>query len=702
MASTDQTGSNDEQLTIPQAIERAYAHWNAGQAQQAEILARRVLDVSPQQIECFHLLGLIAHAYQQPALALDYMRKACQPDYAPGVYLANRAEICRQQGYLAEAEAAARKAVTKAPDYVGGWNNLGIILQEENKLAEAVSCLEKVVDLEPENPEARNNLANTLLLSGRYDDALTHYQTALDLHPNYAEAHSNLAHLLTRQGHYDAADSHLREALEINPQLIDAYTNFVDLELKRNNSGAAMRRLDSLLHFAPDHPSALIARAKLLRGRGALDPALKSITRAIEIAPHLAAAHNALGEILHEQDKIDDALTAYRKAATLPGREQEQAQLNVARLYMIRGKKQQAVAALRDILARNPRCLAAWNDLADLKSFRSRDADYKALLALKAQYEKGEFSLSVDDEMMLYFLLGKVHLDTGASKTAFDHLTRANQMKRKTFQFDVDKTRDWMRHIAATMTEDWLQNHAGQGNTSQMPVFIVGMPRSGTTLTEQILGAHPDIFPAGELTKLQNIIEEAGPYPQFVASSSPARLAEMAENYLTMAQENAGTCRYHVDKMPANFLYVGLIHAMFPNAKIIHCRRDPIDTCLSCYSKLFTAEQLFCYDLEELGAFYLAYQELMAHWRSILPPENFIEIDYEKTVADLEGQARRLTDFIGLPWNAACLEFYTSARSIRTASVNQVREPIYTTAIGRWQKHARQLKPLTDILLAEK
>ncbi|OKH86230.1 tetratricopeptide repeat-containing sulfotransferase family protein [Thalassospira sp. TSL5-1] len=698
---TSNTPGSDEQLTIPQAIERAYAHWNAGQAQQAEILARRVLDVSPEQIECFHLLGLIAHAYQQPGLALDYMRKACKPDYAPGVYLANRAEICRQQGYLAEAEAAARKAITKTPDYVGGWNNLGIILQEENKLAEAVSCLEKVVSLEPENPEARNNLANTLLLSGRYEDAHTHYQTALDLHPNYAEAHSNLAHLLTRQGDYDEAASHLREALEINPQLIDAYTNFVDLELKRNNSGEAMRRLDSLLHFAPDHPSALIARAKLLHGRADLDAALKSITRAIEIAPHMAAAHNALGKILHDQDKIEDALTAYRKAASLPGREQEQAQLNVALLYMNSGQKQPAIETLREILARNPRCLAAWNSLADIKSFQSDDADYKALLALQAEYEKGGFSLSIDDEMMFHFVLGKVHLDSGAAKTAFDHLARGNQMKRNTFSFDIDKTRNWIRQIAATLTGTWLENHAGQGDTSKMPIFIVGMPRSGTTLTEQILGAHPDVFPAGELTKLQTIVEQAGPYPQFATNISPAALKDMAENYLALATKNAGTCQYHIDKMPANFLYVGLIHAMFPNAKIIHCRRDPVDTCLSCYRKLFTAEQLFCYDLEELGAFYLAYQELMAHWRSILPAENFIEIDYEETVTNLEGQARRLTDFIGLPWNADCLEFYKSARSIRTASVNQVREPVYKTAIGRWKKHAKHLKPLTDILLAK-
>ncbi|WP_245881433.1 tetratricopeptide repeat-containing sulfotransferase family protein [Thalassospira marina] len=701
MAKKDTSGS-DEQLTIPQAIERAYAHWNAGQAQQAEILARRVLDVSPAQIECFHLLALIAHAYQKPDLAIEYMRKACQPEYAPGVYFANYAEICRQQGLLAEAETAARTAVKRQPDYVGGWNNLGIILQEEAQLDEAISCLEKVVKLEPENPEARNNLANTMLLSGRYGDAQSQYETALQLHPNYAEAHSNLGHLQTKQGLYAEASEHLRLAIEINPQLIDAYTNFVELELAQNNNAAAMRRLESLLHFAPEHPSALIAYARLLRRRGDLEAALKSVRRAIEIAPHIAAAHNVLGEILHDQDQIDDALASYSKAATLPGREQEQAQLNVALLRMHRGEKQTAIAVLRDILARNPRCLPAWNGLADIKPFAKDDADYKALLTVKTEYENGDFSLSVDNEMILHFLLGKVYLDAGDSDAAFAHLAHGNAMKRKTFEFDAEKTRGWLRSIKQTLSRDWLAKQAGAGNASRVPVFVVGMPRSGTTLTEQILGAHPDIYAAGELRKLQQVVDNLGPYPTLAQNITPETLQTMADDYLSVISSDGVPHSRHVDKMPANFLYAGLIHAMFPNAKIIHCRRDPVDTCLSCYSKLFSAEQLFTYDLKELGIFHLGYQELMAHWRDVLPAESFIEIDYEDTVNDLESQARRLIDFVGLPWNDACLDFHKAPRSVRTASVNQVREPVYKTAMGRSKAHAKHLTPLTDILATGK
>jgi hypothetical protein len=231
-----------------------------------------------------------------------------------------------------------------------------------------------------------------------------------------------------------------------------------------------------------------------------------------------------------------------------------------------------------------------------------------------------------------------------------------------------------------------------------MPVFVVGMPRSGTTLVEQVLASHPAVYGAGELRHLQTLTDGAGAFPQAIPGLTAVQFAAMGDAYLAKIMPLAQDRRHVVDKMPANFLRAGLIRLILPEARIIHCRRDPVDTCLSCYSKLFAAEQPYTYDQTELGRFHLDYQRLMAHWRAVLPASHFIEVDYEAVVVDLETEARRLLAFLDLPWDDACLRFHETARPVRTASVNQVRLPVYRTSSGRWRAHAAQLGPLLEAL----
>ena len=251
-----------------------------------------------------------------------------------------------------------------------------------------------------------------------------------------------------------------------------------------------------------------------------------------------------------------------------------------------------------------------------------------------------------------------------------------------------------MRDIAATFTPAVMDRFKGAGVASQRPIFVIGMPRSGTTLIEQILASHPDVYGAGELQALNQAVTRAGSFPYDLANWSVSNLAQVAGDYLEQINRLAPNALRVIDKLPGNFLYAGLIPLLLPGARIIHCRRDPVDTCLSCYSKSFAGEQLFAYQLDELGQFYRDYQMLMAQLRQILPPDQFIEVDYEAVVDDLEGQARRLIDFIDLPWNDACLAFHETRRMIRTASVAQVRQPIYTSSKGRWHQHAAHLAPL--------
>lgn len=684
-------------MSIEEALTRAYAHWNAGQADQAELICQRVLAVWPGQADALHLLGVMAHAFGNLDLALQHLRQACQAPRAPAIYVSNLAEMCRQKGLLGEGEQAGRRATTLEPTLVAAWNNLGIILQEAGKLEESAQCLERVVAMQPDSAEAHSNLGNTFKRLGRLDKAAGHYDRALSLHPNYAEAYSNLAHLLNDLGRYDEAAEKARRAIEINPRLADAYLNLANVEISRRRHGEALRWLDALLSFAPGHPGALTARAKTLNQCDRVDEALDAAQRAVTAVPYSAEAHNALGEIQQALNRFDEARLSFEQAMRLPGTVKEAAGVNQATLLMELGRSAEALALFDTLIEASPRCVPAWSGRAELKKFSSGDPDIARMEALLGP--QGVEGLT--ERLSLHFALGKAYLDSDDAARAFHHLGQGNMMKRATFSFDIGDTGRWMAEIARTFTPALFKSFKGVGNPSDMPVFVLGMPRSGTTLVEQILASHPQVHGAGELRALRGIVDGLGGYPASLKQADPGLFARLGDAYLGRVAPLAQARRHVVDKMPANFLHAGLIRLILPNARIVHCRRDPVDTCLSCYTKLFNAEQLFAYDLAELGEFHRIYQSLTGHWRKVLPKDRFIEVDYEAVVDDLEGQAQRLLAFLGLPWNDACLKFHQTARPVRTASLTQVRQPIYTTSSGRWRKYAGHLRPLLAALGVE-
>jgi len=694
MARKPSPSSPSQDLSIEEALNRAYAHWNAGQADQAELFCQRVLAAWPGQADALHLLGIMAHAFGNLDLALQHLRQACLAPRAPAVYFSNLAEMCRQKGLLEEGEQAGRRATALNPNLTDAWNNLGIILQEAGKLDESAVCLERVVALRPDHPETHNNLGNTYKRMRRLDRAEAHYAQALALHPNYAEAHSNLANLLNDRGQSERAAAEARLGIDLNPQLADAYINLAAVEMGRYRYAEAARWLDALLTFAPAHAGGLAARAMALKHLDRLEEALDTARRAVAAAPESADAHNTLGQILQAMNRFDEAVASFGRAATLPGTAAENALVNRATLLMETGRKAEAQAAFEAITTAYPQSAAAWFNSADLKTFSADDPDIARMEALL----RPDGVQSFQDRMSVHFALGKAFLDAGADDRAFHHLSEGNRMKRSTLSFDPQATAAWMRDIAKTVSPALLETFKGAGCESALPIFVVGIPRSGTTLVEQILASHPAVQGAGELPTLQRLVDGLGAYPAAIGQLTKDDLARLGQDYVARVTPLAEGRRHVIDKMPANFLHAGLIRLILPNARIIHCRRDPVDTCLSCYTKLFTAEQMFTYDLSELGQFHRAYQELMAHWRKVLPKDRFIEVDYEAVVEDIDGQARRLIDFLGLPWDESCIRFHENKRTVRTASVNQVRQPIYTSSAGRWRKHARHLGPLLEAL----
>jgi tetratricopeptide (TPR) repeat protein len=682
-------------MNVDQAVALAYRHWEAGQPAQAEQLCRQALQAWPGQAGALHLLGLMAHSYGNSDAAIQYLIQACDAPRVPALYFSNLAEMQRQRGQLEAAEAAARRAVARDENLGQGWNNLGIILQEQAKLDESLICLQRAAALSPGNAEMLNNLGNTFARLGALDQAWGHYTQALALNPAYAEAHSNLASVLRSLGRYDEALVHVEQAIELNPRLADAYLNAASIFHARGANGAAMTRLDGLLAFAPSHVRALLLYAQILdtEQRGA--EALALCSRAAGLAANDGEVQLTLAKLLQSNGQPQAAQAAATRAAGLLANPAEALSVTTT-LLLEDGQMEAALASSDAALAQDPKLAAAWLSRSELKHFARGDADIPAMQKLLGADGVQAFH----DQLSLHFALAKAYLDHDDAARAFYHFEAGNRMKRSEIKFDLPQTIDWMAAIETAFPASRFAKPAGAADDDA--VFVIGMPRSGTSLIEQVLASHADLFGAGELTAMQSLVTQATAarkqnFPDFVAALEPAQLREIGEAYGQRLRTRATASRI-IDKMPSNFFHAGLIHLALPNARIIHVRRDAADTCLSCYTKIFSSPQQFAYDLEELGKFHIAYQKLMAHWRAVLPASQFIEVDYEKFVADLEGQARRLVEFCGLEWDDACLRYSETQRAVRTASAAQVRRPLYRSSIGRAQRYRKYLAPLFDAL----
>jgi hypothetical protein len=312
---------------------------------------------------------------------------------------------------------------------------------------------------------------------------------------------------------------------------------------------------------------------------------------------------------------------------------------------------------------------------------------------------------SEEQQAALHFGLGKAYSDLGRHAIAFEHLLQGNAIKHRLDEYDERAHLDMMRHIEKVFTAELLRRQPGLGDPSPLPVLIVSLPRSGSTLIEQILASHPRVHGAGELRVLARAaksfrgrrVEEC--FPEIANHLSAEQLRQFGARYADHLRSLAPAAERVTDKMPSNYLYAGLIHMALPNARIIHARRDPLDTCVSCFTHHFGVKS-FSSDLGTLGRYYRSYDALMAHWRAVLPPGVMLEVQYEELVADFENSARRIVEFCGLDWDPRCLAFYETKRPVRTASVLQVREPIFTRSIGRWRDYEPWLGPLVAELNA--
>ncbi|RUX30017.1 sulfotransferase family protein [Mesorhizobium sp. M7A.F.Ca.US.011.01.1.1] len=425
-------------------------------------------------------------------------------------------------------------------------------------------------------------------------------------------------------------------------------------------------------------------------------PAIRHMQYALELQPDLIEALCALGDAYIDFDKPEMALPLYEKALKI-NRDHPKVRIGLARALTSVGRMVEAAAYLQEAIERRIKVPAAYNDLVQTQKFTEEPKELKAILG-----ELGNPNLEPDGAENLHLAAGKVLNDLKRYKDAFDHFNKSKQASGR--NFDIDQYRRWIDSLIATFTPEMLAAKADYGNPSEVPVFVVGMPRSGTTLTEQICASHPNVHGAGELMKLRrvaNAIElrrsSAGNLHSAIASITKGLSRTLAEEHLSYLKERAPAALRVVDKMPHNFELIGLIGLLFPNAKIIHCRRDAIDNCVSCYVLKFGEGHSYNTDLKTLGLYYREYDRLMQHWNEVFPGLIF-ENQYETLVEDQEAQSRRLIDYLGLPWDDACLRFFDRDGSVNTPSRWQVRQPIYKSSVKRWKNYEGEIQPLIDAL----
>ncbi len=646
---------------LQDALTRANQHWNAGQVVPAEQLCQQVLAAWPGQPDALHLLGLMAHGLGNLDLAIQHVRAACQAPRAPALYFSNLAEMCRQRGLLAEAEAAGRRAVSMNNTLPGAWNNLGIILQERGNFSESRTCLERSLTLQPDHVEVLNNLGNTCLRLGLGAEAERHWLRALALRPGYAQPHSNLAFLLNARGEHDRAAEHAQEAIDIEPRLADAYVNLAAAETGRGRHAQALHWLDGLLAFAPAHGIGLASRAMALQALGQPEAALDAARRAVEAAPHSDEARNMLGLCLRDAGRIEPALAAFAEARALGGAAAPRAALHHATLLAEAGRLAEARQGLAAALAAHPRDAVLWHASLELQPATEAAAEQVEVLLAEAE--------APQDRLLLHFALGKALLDLGEDDRGFHHLGAGNALKRATLRYDAE--------AMAARLQAAREVPEVAGEADPLPVFILGLPRAGMALVEQVLAAHPSLHGAGAL-------------PHVAALA--ARPEALGAEYLARVRPLAEGRRHVLDRVP--LLHAGLLHRALPAARFIHVVRDARDLAFSCHARLFAEDRPFAYQPGELGAYLGEAAALAAHWRATLPAAQWLEVRYEDVVRDLAGEARRMLEFLGLPWHAGCLEFPRRRGRVSGTGAWRLRTPLDAGRIGLGQRYAGHLAAL--------
>lgn len=581
---------------------------------------------------------------------------ALEPGHADATHYLGMAAL--QAGDLAKAQALVGKSLQLSPHDGFYWMNQGLLYQHQKDTEKAVEAYQKAVSLMTDNSGLWFNLGNGLMQLRRLDEAIAAFQRSIALHAGDWQVWMNLGTTYLLR-HSDEQDS--REALSC---------------------------FEKMIRLAPGRGEGYNGKGLALANLDRLPESLQAVEEAVRVDPKLANAWFNLARLRLESFDVDSALAAYQRAIQLSP-DTTEFYAAIGDTFSMVGKFDKAQEFFAKANALNPADLGA---LAQLLN----NEDTPMLLA-QAEASINAATDETEGVVALLFILGRIYDKQNHFDRAFAFYERGNGIKKKKEVFDrVAHTRA-INQLIAAFPADRIAELQQWGNESERPVLILGMPRSGTTLTEQIISAHSGVTGGGERPFWADAWARIEKGNWSLDKKGMAQIAQACLDDLATIKGAEASLRV-TDKMPGNFLRIGLIHSVFPNARIIHCRRNPVDNCLSIYFQNFAGHHPYAYDLDDLAFYHQEYQRLMAHWREVIPQDRLFEFDYEDLVADQEGMSRKLLAFVGLEWEDACLDFEKNERAVKTASIRQVREKIYTRSVERWRNYEPYIRPLLKLL----
>ena len=615
--------------------------------------------------------------------------------------------------------------VTKLkPNYVDGINNMGVAFQEQGKLDDAIEAYSKALSIKPEYAEAHNNMGNALKEQGKLDDAIEAYKNALLTKPDYAEAHNNMGVAFQEQGKLDDAIEAYSKALLIKPDYVNAYFNLGNIFSEQGKLDDAIEAYKNALLTKPDYAEVYNNMGITLQEQGKLGDAIEVYSKALSIKPDYAEVHNNMGNVLKDQGKLDDAIEAYSKALLIKP-DYANACLNMGNVLKEQGKLDDAIEVYKNALLKKPDYAEVLNNMGvifqEQGSLGNAIKVFNKALSIKSDYAEAHRNLSTiiryklndpqintlikllkrndikgDARCHLHYAYAKMNDDLGNLNAAFENYVAGGKLRKKLLSYDLEQDKlifDQIKSTAPILKNILIKEPIKPCYIT--PIFILGMPRSGTTLVEQIISSHSEVQGAGELGFLHSFGDPIGRGNEAINSDN---ILKFRKTYLHELQKvSNGKCLV-TDKMPSNFLYLGLIMKALPEAKVIHVKRDPAATCWSNFKHYFNANGLgYSWNLNDVVNYFGMYRDLMNIWNNLYG-DKIYHLDYDRLTLEPECETRKLIKRCDLNWEEACLSPQENKRSVSTASQQQVRERIYTGSSAAWRKFESHLNGAFDKL----
>jgi tetratricopeptide (TPR) repeat protein len=600
------------------------------------------------------------------------------------------------QGKATEAIGILQRAIRSRPDFWQARTDLARAYRADGRREEAREELRRVVAAAPMLESAWLAYGDVLVELEKYPDALYAYECAQLADPQIRRI-KQAREALSADDH-KTAETIFRDILRADPAHVAALCGLAAVSLTVSRARDAVRLLKHAQKQSAHLPLARRGLSQALLALGDLPQAESTVRDLLKMESENPHNWMLLGTVYTRLMRQEDALAAFEEAARLNPAE-VRLRLSIGHLNKTLGRRNECEQAYKRCLEMDPGMGEAYWSLADLKNYVFSDHEIASMQSLL----KGEAG-DDEDQAHLHFALGRAFEHKSDYSTAFDHYASGNCRRRKTVPFDIEAFENKTRRVRECFDRTFFASRAGSGHSDPSPIFIVGLPRSGSTLVEQILASHSCVEGTFELPNLLTLVREFDhadaahdAYPEIVRAASAEHLGNLGRRYIEETAPLRGARPYFIDKMPNNFSHVGLIHAILPRALVIDARRHPMDACFSTYKQHFAEGQSFSYDLEDLGRYYRCYLSLMDHWDEVLPGK-VLHLQYEQLIREPEAQIRRLLSHCSLPFEPACLSFHETKRSVRTASAEQVRQPLYTSGVGYWRHFEAQLGPLKRAL----